>query len=197
MSIAPRTVQCYHCDKPFDVPARAMSISCPWCYTRVTLDDLVVKDTCWTSKVQTCGKIIIHRRGTLVSSSIEARGGMVIHGGAEGRLVSGGPVWIGRFARVKGDLIAPTIDIEPGARIEGGFFRISTAPPIALHPDAGRKTASGTPTTGPTPSPVTARALPRPMMDERRVGTDATLRATIKMPGIGEIASVIKHLRPT
>lgn len=155
MSSAPRAVQCYHCQRNFDVPARAMSISCPWCSKRVTLDDLVVKDTCWTSRVQTCGRLIVHRKGLLVSSSIEARGGMEIHGAVEGKLFSAGPVFIGRFARIKGDLTAPSIDIENGATITGGHFTIATP-----------------------------RRLDGAQSAERRMGTGAAMRPVIKVPGV-------------
>lgn len=121
---ASRTVQCYHCRERFDVPLKAMSISCPWCYKRVTLDDVVVKDSCWQSKLQTCGRLLVHRRGSLVASVIEAMMGIEILGHAEGTIVSGGPVLIGPKARIKGDVTAPSIWMEPGAVIENGFFKI-------------------------------------------------------------------------
>lgn len=111
-----------------------MSLSCPWCYQRVTLDDLVVKDTCWTSRLQTCGRLIVHRRGALVAPLIEAREGIEVHGQAEGRIVSGGPVLIGPKARIKGDLCAPSIWVETGAVIEGGYFQIVGADRLARGP---------------------------------------------------------------
>jgi hypothetical protein len=101
-----------------------MSLTCPWCCKRVTLEDLIVKDTSWTGRVQTCGRLIIQRRGSLVASLIEARQRIEILGHAEGKIVSGGPVLIGPKARVKGDVSAPSIWVEPGAVIEGGYFRI-------------------------------------------------------------------------
>lgn len=119
-----RTVECYHCRESFDVPLKAMSISCPWCYKRVTLDDVVVKETCWQSKLQTCGRLLVQQKGSLVASLIEARQGIEILGHAEGTITSGGPVLIGPKARVKGDVTAPSIWMEPGAIIEGGYFRI-------------------------------------------------------------------------
>jgi len=111
------------------VPARAMSISCPWCSRRVTLDDLFVRDRCWTSRLQTCGRIVIHRRGLVNARVIEAMEGMDIHGVVEGNIVSGGHVLIGAGARIRGDLAAPGITIEPGASIEGGMFRIASLLP--------------------------------------------------------------------
>lgn len=125
-----RTVTCYHCRRRFDVPGRAMSISCPWCSRRVTLDDLLIRDRCWTSRLQTCGRIVVHRRGLVNARVIEAMEGIEIHGIVEGSVVSGGPVVIGSGARIRGDLAAPSIRIENGASIEGGMFRIaSTLPP--------------------------------------------------------------------
>lgn len=121
---ASRSVRCYHCRDCFDVPPRAMSISCPWCYKRVTLDDVVVKDVCMQARVQTCGRLLVHRRGSIVASVIEAMQGIEILGHAEGTITSGGPVLIGPKARVKGDVTAPSIWMEPGAVVEGGYFKI-------------------------------------------------------------------------
>lgn len=131
---AARSVECYHCLKTFDVPRRAVSLSCPHCYKRVTLDDLVVKDVCWSTKLQTCGRLIVHRKGSLVASVIEAREGVEILGHVEGTILSGGPVLIGPRARVKGDVTAPSIWVEPGATIEGGYFKIVGADRLARGP---------------------------------------------------------------
>lgn len=158
-----RSVQCYHCLERFDVPARAMSLSCPWCYKRVTLDDLVIRDACWTSRLQTCGRLIVHRRGSVVAPLIEAREGIEIHGHAEGRVLSGGPVLIGPKARVKGDLSAPSIWVEPGAVIEGGYFRIVGADRLARGPSLPPIPPGGEAELAPGTQVVTRRAsiLPR------------------------------------
>lgn len=136
-----RTVQCYHCRRSFDVPGRAMSISCPWCSTRVTLDDLVVSEKCWTTKMRTCGRILVQRAGNVTASLIEAREGIEILGSVTGSVVCGGPVLIGPKARVNGDVAAPSIWVEPGATIVGGHFRIASekglpvTPPVARIPE--------------------------------------------------------------
>lgn len=153
---AARTVQCYHCVERFDVPARAMSISCPWCYRRVTLDDLVVKDTCWTSRLQTCGRLVVHRKGSLVASLIEAREGIEVLGHVEGKLVSGGPVLIGPRARVKGDVQAPSVWVEPGAVIEGGYFQIVGADRLAKGPSRAPAPPPGA-GEGPTQAQIVTR----------------------------------------
>ncbi len=190
----PRTVECYHCRRGFDVPASAMSISCPWCYKRVTLDDLVVRDTCWTSRIQTCGRIVVERRATLVASHIEARTGMTILGVVEGSLLSGGPVVIGPKAHVKGDLEAPSVDIADGASIEGGFFKITSPRPTPGAKSAGfiRPPTPGltTPATPATGAPGQSGSV---VIPERRDGASrpagaagpagpGELRATVRVP---------------
>lgn len=124
---APRTVQCYHCRELFDVPARAMSISCPWCYKRVGLDDMNIRGTCWTSKIQTCGKVVVKPGAVLVAPLIEASRGIEVHGTAEGVLVSGAQILIGPKARVKGTLRAPSIRVEKGGVIDGAMVQIAAA----------------------------------------------------------------------
>lgn len=128
---APRTVQCYHCRRFFDVPARAMSIGCPWCYKRVGLDDLTIKGVCWTSKIQTCGRVVVRPRSTLVAPLIEASQGIDVHGSCEGTLVTGGRIYVGPKARVRGSLRAPSIVVEKGGVIDGAMVRIAVARPEA------------------------------------------------------------------
>jgi len=108
-----------------------MSISCPWCSRRVTLDDLFVRDRCWTSRLQTCGRIVVHRRGLVNARVIEAMEGIEIQGSVEGSVVSGGPVVLGPGARLRGDLAAPSVSIASGAIIEGGLLRIAAGLPPA------------------------------------------------------------------
>lgn len=122
---APRTVQCYHCRKLFDVPPRAMSISCPWCYKRVGLDDMVIRGVCWTSKLQTCGRVTVAPKAQLVVPLVEASQGIDVYGEAEGILISAGQIYVGPKARVKGQLRAPSIKVERGGVIDGAFVQIA------------------------------------------------------------------------
>ena len=46
-------------------------------------------------------------------------------GSLDAKSVVSGPVLLGPKSRWKGDLTAPRLYIEPGATIEGGFFRIA------------------------------------------------------------------------
>jgi cytoskeletal protein CcmA (bactofilin family) len=134
---SPRTVQCYHCRQLFDVPPRAISISCPWCYRRVGLDDMDIRGVCWTSKIQTCGRIIIHPKASLVAPLVEASQGIEVHGSAEGILVSGSQIYIGPKARVKGEVRAPAMRVDKGGAIDGAFVQIAAARIDPAKPKAG------------------------------------------------------------
>ena len=67
---------------------------------------------------RTCGKIIVKKRGRLNSQFLEAHGGIECEGNIDaGEVISGGPVWIGKKGSYKGDLRAPSLIIESGAKI--------------------------------------------------------------------------------
>jgi hypothetical protein len=165
---APRTVQCYHCRQLFDVPPRAISISCPWCFRRVGLDDMDISGVCWTSKLQTCGRIVIRPKSVLVAPLVEASQGIQIYGAAEGVMVSGGQIYIATGARVKGEVRAPSIRVEAGGTIDGAYVQIAAS---RLDP-AKRAGADGS-------SPPTRPAL------------NVVMRPMIRVP------NWVRSLRPT
>ena len=120
-----RDVQCYHCSAQFEISARAMTVSCPKCYKKLLVEDVVVKTAQGVTNLQTCGKIIIEKKGRVTATLVEAHKGIEVHGIIEGKVISGGPVVIGDKARWKGDCRAPSVEIAPGARITSGYFEIA------------------------------------------------------------------------
>lgn len=116
-----------------------MSISCPWCSKRVSLDDVTISGTCWTSRIQTCGRVIVKRKSELVCSLVEASEGVEVHGYVESEIISNGLVFVGPKARVRGDLRAPAIRVEPGGTLDGGYCRIASDKPVkgTSRPPAG------------------------------------------------------------
>lgn len=151
-----RTVQCYHCRTSFEVSARAMTVSCPACSKSIRVEDVIVTGAQGVTKLQTCGKIVIEKNGRVIAQLVEAQQGIEVHGVMEAKVLSGAKVFIGAKAQWKGDLRAPTVEIEAGARITRGYFEI--------HPD---KNAPGlTPLPGPVtsdhPAPPTEPPAPQP-----------------------------------
>lgn len=125
-----RRVTCYHCGRVNTLSASARSATCPGCYRGMVLEDLVVTATHWSGKVHTCGRVIVEPRGSLVTSQVLAADGMDVAGSVVSAGRSGGPVLLRRTASWRGDLIAPALIIERGARIEG---RLWIGPEHAAH----------------------------------------------------------------
>jgi cytoskeletal protein CcmA (bactofilin family) len=120
-----RTVQCYHCRRTFDVGARAMTITCPKCFKRVQVQDVIVNQAQGLTKLQTCGRIVIEKKGRVVADLVEAHEGIEVKGVIRAAVLSGGPVVLHPKSTWRGDCRAPALHIEPGAVIERGFFTIA------------------------------------------------------------------------
>jgi hypothetical protein len=123
-----RKVQCYHCRHRFDIPSRAMSVTCPKCAKALVVEDVVINTAHNVRKLQTCGKVVIEKKGRVVAQLVEAIGGIEVEGYLEAKVHSGGPVRIGAKAHWKGDCSAPSIVVELGGRIEKGYFVIPEDP---------------------------------------------------------------------
>lgn len=119
-----RTIQCYHCRHRFEVPKQAMSTSCPKCSKPLTVEDIVIKTAHAVRKIQTCGKLVVQKKGRVIAQSVEAHGGVDVEGILEAKVLSGGPVRIGAKAQWRGDCSAPSLEVELGGRIDSGYFVI-------------------------------------------------------------------------
>lgn len=138
-----RTVRCYLCGKPFDAPGRAISLSCPWCYRRVTLDDVVIREECYTNRVQTCGRIVVLKRGRLHAGIVESSLGVEVYGFIEGKIRSHARLYVAPKGCIKGEAWAPTVQLEPGAIVDGAALKIGPGamPDWADHPIPGQHAA--------------------------------------------------------
>ena len=101
-----------------------MSTSCPDCHQPVIVQDVIVTGLKTTSRLQTCGRVVVKKRGRVIAGLIEAQKGVEVLGALNGNVISGGPVVIGPKGRWRGDCRAPTLEVQLGARIENGFFQI-------------------------------------------------------------------------
>jgi cytoskeletal protein CcmA (bactofilin family) len=112
-------VRCYHCRAEIQVPAAARSASCPACFKGLILDDLTVRDSGYSTKLLTCGKIVVEPKARAITRTVEACEGIEILGTLEAKVLSHGPVFVGAGGRVKGELEARSLVVQPGAVIEG------------------------------------------------------------------------------
>jgi hypothetical protein len=121
-----REVVCYHCNRAFEIGAKAMTVSCPGCFKPVLVEDIVVKNAQGNTTLQTCGRLVVQRRGRVVAKRIQASQGVEMLGTLEASVECEGKVRIGPAARWNGDCRAPALRVERGATILGGFFVIGT-----------------------------------------------------------------------
>jgi len=119
-----RGIRCYHCRHAFDVAQKAMTVSCPKCYKQLLVQDIVIEKTHSVRKLQTCGRISVGPRGHVIAQVVDAVEGLDVRGVVEGGAVRASHLHLAAKARFKGDCNVGRIDIEPGARIDGGLFTV-------------------------------------------------------------------------
>ena len=133
----PYHVHCYHCGRRIEVGARAMSTACPGCGKPVKIEDIVIKSYYAVTNIETCGKLIIKRRGRVSAvKKIVAHKGIELEGKLQCKEAHcAGTVRIGKKAEWKGDLRAMSLVTQPGGKILGGRFTVPDDPLAAYRVD--------------------------------------------------------------
>ncbi len=121
-----RTIQCYYCGHSIEASERAVSTVCSACHKTILLEDIVVTSYKGVRNVETCGRLIVSKKGRVVAQHrIVAHGGIELEGVLECQeALVAGPVVIGKKAVWQGDLIALSLKVEEGATIKRGYFAI-------------------------------------------------------------------------
>lgn len=121
---ADRTVRCVHCAGPFVVPGAAQVLTCPLCYKRVRVDDVVVTGSQIHGRVETCGSVVIRRGGRFHVEVLKAGMGLLVEGEVRTGHAVAPMVVMGPEAVWRGDLQTAKLDLHPQSRIVAGRFRI-------------------------------------------------------------------------
>lgn len=119
-----RDIRCLHCDHAFGVARAAMVLTCPVCYKRIRVEDVVVNTARAMGRVETCGRVVVRRGGKVTASVVLASEAVEVLGEMQAGTVVAPVVYIGPKATWRGDLTAARIVVEPGAKVLGGRFRI-------------------------------------------------------------------------
>lgn len=119
-----RAVQCIHCRAVMHVPQKAETATCPTCYKRQTVHDVVVESDRTGGRVETTGILFIKRKGRVWAPGVRAGDAVEVLGELKADVVTHGHVVIGETARWRGDCKAKILIVEDGARIDGGYFCI-------------------------------------------------------------------------
>ena len=125
----PKRVQCYHCGHRFEVSARAQSTSCPNCNKALLVSDIILSKYDAVKAKQTCGKIVIKKKGRLIAELVEANEGIECEGILEAkRVISGKTVLLKKKCSFQGHLQAPACVVELGATIKPSLFEVPSDP---------------------------------------------------------------------
>lgn len=100
------------------------STVCPSCNKALVVEDVVVTTLKAVRKIQTCGKVVVQKKGHVIAQSVDAAEGVEVNGIMEASVVTQGGVHLGKTARWKGNCRAATLSAELGCVITSGFFDI-------------------------------------------------------------------------
>ncbi len=116
-----QAILCLHCGKPQEVGRKAMSVTCKFCSKSLKLED--VKITRYEARrvIETCGTVTIDKKGHVVSDIRCVN--LLLRGKLKGDVVGLSRVEVAGDAELKGDVTAGSLNISPGAMLEG-FYRI-------------------------------------------------------------------------
>ncbi len=117
------TIRCLYCNKPQDVPRRAMQITCKHCYKSLRVEDVLIKSYEARRSIDTCGVVVVEKRGNVVADRILC-GGLIVRGKVKSSVQSRGTVLVGPDADLIGDVTAPSLAIGAGA-VLNGYYRIN------------------------------------------------------------------------
>ncbi|HEV8379072.1 MAG TPA: polymer-forming cytoskeletal protein [Tepidisphaeraceae bacterium] len=116
-----QAILCLHCGKPQEVGRKAMSVTCKFCSKSLKLED--VKITRYEARrvIETCGTVTIDKKGHVVSDVRCVN--LQLKGKLKGDVVGLRKVEVAGDAELKGDVTAGSLNVAPGAMLEG-FYRI-------------------------------------------------------------------------
>lgn len=98
-----------------------MSVFCPHCKKRLILEDFKIRTYYAVREFATCGDIVVERKGHVVAP-IKV-GNLTVKGKVQGNVTVRGKAVISKTGWFKGEIEAPSLNIEKGAVVDG-FLRI-------------------------------------------------------------------------
>src|SRR5690348_9580875 len=89
-----QTIVCLYCDKPQEVPRKALTITCKFCNKSLRLEDIRFKEYQARRTIETTGIVTIEKKANVVATQIHC-GGLIIRGRVKGEIISRGPIMVG------------------------------------------------------------------------------------------------------
>ncbi len=123
------------------VAARALSVFCPHCQKRVTLESLRIVGAHPGRSLVTCGDILVEPSSQL-NLEIKANN-VVIKGRVRGSVSANGIIEVGATGRIIGDVRAQKVIVRDGGVLQGRCEMTLLPAVEAAEPDTGGDEASG------------------------------------------------------
>jgi len=125
-----REVQCYRCGHRREVGGRTQSTNCPGCNKPLQVSDIVVKGYLAVKELQTCGRIIVHKKGKVIADLVEAQLGIECEGLIEAKqVIAGGNLQLGQKSTFKGGQThAQNLIMKAGGKMKPSALNIPSDP---------------------------------------------------------------------
>ena len=121
-----KQVICTYCGGSNEVSAKALSIFCSHCRKSLDLEDHKIASYYAVREFFTCGDVVVEKNGHVVAPIRAAN--VTVKGRVQGRVTAQQRVHITKTGTFKGDIEAPSIEIDLGGVLDG-FVRIGAQAP--------------------------------------------------------------------
>ncbi len=113
-------IRCYLCGERFEVSGRTMSTTCTACHKAIKVEDVQVKSYLPVNVLQTCGQILVTKRGRVAAKRIQSGRGIICEGTLEGSIETDGKLELGAKSSWKGkELQCRALTVADGATLNG------------------------------------------------------------------------------
>jgi cytoskeletal protein CcmA (bactofilin family) len=112
----PRAVECYHCQRTFEVVPEAQSSQCPKCGGHISLRDYEVEDA-WRRRIQTRGNVMILKEGSIIGVKVQCHD-LTVLGKLAAPVDCSGVLRICSHGKIVGNVKCGELRVERGARVE-------------------------------------------------------------------------------
>ena len=111
-----RSIECYHCQRPFEVVPEAQSTQCPKCGGYISLSDYKI-DREWRRGIQTRGNVTILKGASIIGVNVQCHD-LIVLGNLSASVDCSGKLVIRSHGKILGNVKCAELRIERGAEVE-------------------------------------------------------------------------------
>ena len=196
---ARKVITCYFCGHQQEVSGKAMSTTCPGCHKAIRIEDLIIKSYTPVNDLETCGRIIVTKKGRIAAKRVRAGDGIECDGTIHGIVETPGDIEFGPKAEWKGTILkSRKLIIVDGVKLDGHIrvpwnhaeatYDVEARPttkPATTHPTQSlietKPSQPAKPSTAPIPETPTIKKKSAPASQtSKKIAKKATGKKTAK-----------------